>query len=94
MSSNARLSNAVSSGGSAPRAFGEALERLDGILRRLESEPMPLDTALSVFEEGVALVRESEALLREAEQRVTFLAEEDGDDEGPGDGTQNDTVKD
>ena len=57
-------------------SFDENLERLDGILKRLESEPMPLDTALGVFEEGIGLVRESETLLREAEQKVSFLAGE------------------
>ena len=57
-------------------SFDENLERLDGILKRLESEPMPLDAALGVFEEGIGLVRESETLLREAEQKVSFLAGE------------------
>ncbi|MCR4818716.1 MAG: exodeoxyribonuclease VII small subunit [Fretibacterium sp.] len=58
-------------------SFDENMKRLDGILKRLESEPMPLDAALGVFEEGVGLVRESETLLREAEQKVSFLAGED-----------------
>ena len=30
-------------------SFDEKLERLDGILKRLESEPMPLDTALGAL---------------------------------------------
>ena len=62
-------------------SFDENLERLDGILKRLESEPMPLDTALGVFEEGIGLVRESETLLKEAEQKVSFLAGEEGEEE-------------
>ena len=62
-------------------SFDENLERLDGILKRLESEPMPLDMALGVFEEGIGLVRESETLLKEAEQKVSFLAGEEGDEE-------------
>ena len=75
-------------------SFGDNLERLDGILKRLESEPMPLDEALGVFEEGVGLVRESEALLRSAEQKVTLLS--GGDDnnadseDGPGYGEVDD----
>ena len=48
-------------------SFGDNLERLDEILRRLESEPMPLD------ERGVSLVRESQGILERAEQRVTLL---------------------
>ena len=54
-------------------SFGDNLERLDEILRRLESEPMPLDEALEVFERGVSLVRESQRILERAEQRVTLL---------------------
>ena len=54
-------------------SFGDNLERLDEILRRLESEPMPLDEALEVFERGVSLVRESQGILERAEQRVTLL---------------------
>ncbi|MBQ9566174.1 MAG: exodeoxyribonuclease VII small subunit [Synergistaceae bacterium] len=56
-------------------SFDDNLKRLDGILKRLESEPLPLDEALAVFEEGVGLVRESEALLKNAEQKVTVLSE-------------------
>ena len=62
-------------------SFADNLERIDGILKRLESDPMPLDEALKVFEEGVALVRESETCLREAEQKVTMLSGSEPDDE-------------
>ena len=65
-------------------SFDENLERLDGILKRLESEPMPLDTALGVFEEGIGLVRESETLLKEAEQKVSFLTGEEEEEEEEG----------
>lgn len=56
--------------------FGENLARLDEIAKRLESEPMSMDEALAVFEEGVALVKKSEKLLQRAERRVTILTEE------------------
>ena len=59
--------------------FGENLERLDEILRRLEEEALPLDEALAVFERGVALLRESRAFLDEAEQKVTLLTEDGGE---------------
>ena len=36
--------------GKGPMSFGDNLERLDEVLRRLESEPIPLDEALEVFE--------------------------------------------
>lgn len=54
-------------------SFGENLVRLDEILKRLESEPMPLDEALEAFERGVSLVRENRSLLERAEQRVLLL---------------------
>ena len=56
--------------------FAENLARLDEIAKRLESEPMSMDEALAVFEEGVALVKKSEKLLQRAERRVTILTEE------------------
>lgn len=56
-------------------SFGDNLERLDAVLGRLESEPMPLDEAMKLFEEGVALVRKNGALLAKAEQKVTVLTE-------------------
>lgn len=57
-------------------SFGENLERLDGLLKRLESEPMSLDEALDTFEQGVSLVRENRRILAQAEQRVTLLTRE------------------
>lgn len=57
-------------------SFGENLARLDEVAKRLESEPMSMDEALAVFEEGVALVKKSEKLLQRAERRVTILTEE------------------
>ena len=56
--------------------FGENLQRLDEVLRRLESDPMSLDEALDAFEQGVSLVRENRRILEEAEQRVVILSRE------------------
>lgn len=56
--------------------FASNLERLDVLLRRLETEPLALDEALGVFEEGVSLVKESRAFLENAEQRVTLLTQD------------------
>lgn len=57
-------------------AFGKNLQRLDEVLRRLESDPMSLDEALDAFEQGVSLVRENRRILEEAEQRVAILTRE------------------
>lgn len=56
-------------------SFSENLERLDLVLRRLETEALPLDEALAVFEEGIGLVRKSQKLLDKAEQKVRLLTQ-------------------
>lgn len=52
------------------------LDRLDEILKNLESGSLPLDEALDVFEKGIRLLKESQAFLEAAEQRVTLLTQE------------------
>ncbi len=49
------------------------LRRLDEILARLESDDVPLEEALRLFEEGVSHVREAERVLAAAELRVEEL---------------------
>ena len=56
--------------------FGANMQKLDEILRCLEQSTLPLNEALELFENGVALVRESRDYLEKAEQRVTMLTRE------------------
>lgn len=49
------------------------LARLEEILARMESEEVPLEEALRLFEEGVGHVREAERILSETELRVDEL---------------------
>jgi exodeoxyribonuclease VII small subunit len=49
------------------------LRRLEEILARMESDQVPLEEALNLFEEGVAHVREAERVLAAAELRVEEL---------------------
>lgn len=56
-------------------SFEEDLTRLDAIARALESERLPLDEALRLFEEGVARLRSAAAALEAAEGRVQQLVE-------------------
>jgi exodeoxyribonuclease VII small subunit len=51
----------------------EALARLDGIVRELETGTLDLDRSLALFEEGVALSRHAAKRLSEAEARITKL---------------------
>jgi|JI7StandDraft_1071085.scaffolds.fasta_scaffold203543_2 exodeoxyribonuclease VII small subunit len=53
--------------------FEDALARLEERVRRLETGEVPLDEALSLFEEGVALARTCHGHLDEAERRVAAL---------------------
>ena len=51
----------------------ERLRRLEEILVRMESDEVPLEEALKLFEEGIAHVREAERVLAAAELRVEEL---------------------
>ncbi len=53
--------------------FEEATERLEEIIRALESGEESLDDSLKLYEEGVALVRACTKLLNDAEQSVKML---------------------
>lgn len=64
---------------SAPPTFREALERLEAIVRELESNDVDLDRALALFEEGVSQLKAARALLDAGEQKVRrVLAQADG----------------
>jgi exodeoxyribonuclease VII small subunit len=56
-----------------PTSLEDRLTRLDGILARLESDEVPLEQALELFEEGVGLVREAEWVLSDTQVRVEEL---------------------
>ena len=53
--------------------FEEALKQLEGIVSRLEIGDLPLEEALSLFEEGVRLTKLCSQRLSEAERRVNIL---------------------
>lgn len=59
--------------------FEQAFQRLKEVVSELEREDVPLDRALSLFEEGIGLSRTCKARLDEAEGRVQqLLREADG----------------
>lgn len=53
--------------------FEQSLTRLDEIVRRMERGDVPLEEALSLFEEGTGLVASCTKLLDEAELKVVQL---------------------
>jgi exodeoxyribonuclease VII small subunit len=55
------------------RPFEEALKQLEAIVSRLELGDLPLEEALSIFEEGIRLTKLCSQRLNEAERRVNIL---------------------
>lgn len=58
--------------------FEAALDRLEEITGRLESDGMELDESLALFEEGVRLLRFAETVLESADERLRQLMEDAG----------------
>ncbi len=84
-SASAAAANANSA--AAPPPFETSLERLEGIVAKLENGNLPLAEALAAFEEGVQLSRRLRDELADAERRVEKLLEDgsqqpfDGDED-------------
>ena len=58
----------------------EALSRLDGVVKALESDKLELEESLRLYEEGVRLVRLCHEKLTAAERRINALRiSEDGE---------------
>ena len=55
------------------RSFEQQMARLEEIVKQMEKGDAPLDSALTLFEEGMALIRGCGGLLDEAEQKVSRL---------------------
>ena len=75
MSSKAPENSApsASSGVPAGLSFEGALERLEGIVRKLEAGELSLDDSLAAFEEGVRLSGYCHRRLDEVEKKVQML---------------------
>ena len=57
----------------AKKNFEEAMQRLEEVVARLESEEVSLSESLKLFEEGVKLMRFCHQRLDEVEARVKIL---------------------
>ena len=58
-----------------PPSLQSDLERLEQIVKALETDDLDLDRALALFEEGVGRLREARARLGDAEVRLRQLRE-------------------
>lgn len=53
--------------------FEQAVERLESIIRRIESGEIGLEQSIREYEHGVSLLKRCRAILEQAEQRVEEL---------------------
>ncbi len=60
--------------------FEENLQRLDDIVRQLESDILPLDKALDLYKEGVGLTVDSKKMLENAKLTVKNMNGDNTDD--------------
>ena len=58
-----------------PQTLEQMLERIDELVRKMESGNLPLSEHLSLFEQGVGLIKGCEKALKEAEGRVKILTD-------------------
>ena len=56
-----------------PNEFEKAFQNLEKIVQRLESEELPLDESLQLFEEGVRLSRFCHQRLEEVEKKIELI---------------------
>ncbi len=61
------------------QSFESSLTSLERIVAHLESGDLPLERALELFEEGVALSRRCQSQLGDAERKVEMLLRERGE---------------
>lgn len=54
-------------------SFEESMSRLEAIVSQLEKGELPLEEALSLFEEGAGLMKQCSEMLDKAEQKVRKL---------------------
>ena len=61
------------------QSFESSLASLERIVAQLESGDLPLERAMELFEEGVAIARRCQSLLGDAERKVEMLLRERGE---------------
>ena len=61
----------------AKEKFEDALEKLENIVREMETGEMSLDSALKSFEEGIRLIRFCSTKLEDTQRRVEQFLEKE-----------------
>ena len=60
--------------------FESAIKRLDLVVKKLENDDVSLEESLKLFEEGVSLTNFCNNTLDDAEQKVSILTKQNGQD--------------
>lgn len=60
-------------------SFEENLEKLESIVKKLESGEVPLDNAITEFTEAMKIAKECDEKLKTAEEAITKLVNKDGE---------------
>lgn len=60
-------------------SFEENLEKLESIVKKLETGEVPLDEAIDNFNEAMKLVKTCDEKLKNAEEAITKLVKDNGD---------------
>ncbi|MBL4647686.1 MAG: exodeoxyribonuclease VII small subunit [Gammaproteobacteria bacterium] len=60
-------------------SFATSLKKLESIVEKIESDELPLESALSEFEQGIKLANECQQTLKSAEQKVQILLSKQGE---------------
>jgi exodeoxyribonuclease VII small subunit len=59
-------------------SFEQAMERLEQVVKELESGDLPLERSLALFQEGIGLARQCGLALDEAEAKIEKLMLKNG----------------
>ncbi len=68
--------------GQSPETFEALYKRLEDVALRLEDGNLPLDEAVTLYEEGMRIAQQCSVLLTTVEQRIETLR--DAYEDGPG----------
>lgn len=60
-------------------SFEESLEKLEVIVKKLESGEVPLDEAIDNFNEAMKLAKACDEKLKKAEEAITKLVKDNGE---------------
>ena len=61
--------------------FEDSLNKLESIIKKMESGDLTLEESIQQFEEGIALSQSCQKTLDEAEQKIKILMQKNGKDD-------------